>query len=74
MRTTDPARSSCHTAETPDAAVIVSGLMQFLRTLLASTYAKRLLGFVLIAAGVPLKRIAILTRVTERTVRNWGIF
>lgn len=50
---------------------VIAALIEFLGLLAAPTYAKRLIGFLLIAVGLTWKQVAELMPVTECTVRTW---
>ena len=55
----------------PAPGLITNAIIKFLQMLLTDTLAKRIVGLVLIAAGIPNNRITELTGMSDRSV--WGL-
>ncbi len=55
-----------------EAMGIVSIILNFLEIFMPTTLAKRIVGIILIAAGLPVSRIVEITNLTERSIRSYG--
>ncbi len=55
-----------------EAEVIVSIILNFLEIFMPTTLAKRIVGIILIAVGLPVTRIVEITNLTERSIRSYG--
>ncbi len=72
MKDTNKTERNTYVATESDAAGIISIILHFLDIFMPKTLAKRVVSIILIAAGLPVSRIAKITNITERSLRTFG--